>query len=48
MTLRNVELVQECFLKHSHMGTARVRQDEETKEGIYIYICQYILLYVLR
>ena len=28
----NGELVQECFPKHSRMGTARMKQDNETDE----------------
>ena len=32
MTMRNGELVLECFLKHSRMGTARMKQDKEKEE----------------
>ena len=28
---KNVELMHECFPKHLHMGTARVKEDEETE-----------------
>ena len=30
---RNVELMQECFPRHSRMGTASKKQDKETKTG---------------
>ena len=33
MAIGNVELVHECFPKHSRMGTVRMKQDEETDEG---------------
>ena len=32
MAIRNEELVQECFPKHSPIGTARMKYDEEIKE----------------
>ena len=32
MAVLNVELKHECFLKHSRMGTARMKQDKETDE----------------
>ena len=32
MAIGNVELVRECFPKHSRMGTARLKQDKETYE----------------
>ena len=32
MVIGNVELMHECFLKHSRMGTARMKEDEETDE----------------
>ena len=32
MAKRNVELLHECFPKHSRMGTARMTQDNETNE----------------
>ena len=32
MAIGNGELVQECFPKHSRMGTARMKQDKETDE----------------
>ena len=31
MAIGNVELMQECFLKHSRMGTARMKYDKETE-----------------
>ena len=33
MTIGNEELMHECFLKHSRMGTARMTKDKVTKEG---------------
>ena len=32
MAIGNWELMHECFLKHSRMGTARMIQDNETDE----------------
>ena len=32
MTIGNVELMHECFPKHSCMGSARMLQDKETEE----------------
>ena len=32
MATENVKLMQECFLKHSGKGTARMKQDKETDE----------------
>ena len=32
MAIGNVELKRECFLKHLHTGTARIKQDKETEE----------------
>ena len=32
MALRNGELMHECFLKNSHMRTARMKQGKETDE----------------
>ena len=32
MAIGNGELVHECFLKHSRMGTARMKLDKETDE----------------
>ena len=32
MAIGNVELMHECFLKHSRMGTARMKYDKETEE----------------
>ena len=32
MAIGNGELMQECFPKHSHMGTARMKSDKETDE----------------
>ena len=32
MAIGNGELIQECFPKHSRMGTARMKQDEEGKK----------------
>ena len=32
MAIENAELMQECFLKLSHMGTARMKEDKETEE----------------
>ena len=34
MAIRNVELMQECFPKHSHMGTAKMKYDKETEEEV--------------
>ena len=28
-----MELMHKCFLTHSHLGTARMKQDKETEEG---------------
>ena len=34
MAIGNGELMHECFPKHSHMGTTRMKEDKETdKEG---------------
>ena len=33
MAIRNVDLMQECFPKHSHMEAARMKYDKDTKEG---------------
>ena len=33
MAIENGELIQECFPKHSRMGTARKKRDKETEEG---------------
>ena len=30
---RNVELMRECFPKHSRMGTTRMKEDKEIDEG---------------
>ena len=30
MAMGNTNLVQECFPKHSHMGTTRMKLDKET------------------
>ena len=32
MAIGNGKLVQECFPKHSRIGTARIKQDKETDE----------------
>ena len=32
MAIGNGELIHECFPKHSRMGTARMKQDNETHE----------------
>ena len=32
MAIGNWELMHECFPKHSHMGTARMKLDNETDE----------------
>ena len=32
MAIGNVELIHECFPKHTRMGTAIMRQDRETDE----------------
>ena len=32
MAIGNGKLMQECFLKHSRMGTARMKSDKETEE----------------
>ena len=32
MAIGNGKLMQECFLKHSRMGTARMKSDKETDE----------------
>ena len=32
MAIGNEELMQECFSKHSCMGTARIKQDKEPNE----------------
>ena len=32
LAIGNGELMQECFPKHTHMGTARKQQDKETDE----------------
>ena len=32
MAVRNVELVHECFLKHSRMGTSRMKYYNEKKK----------------
>ena len=32
MAIGNRELIQECFPKHSRMGTARMKEDNETDE----------------
>ena len=32
MAIRNGELMHECFPKHSRMGTARMKEDNETEE----------------
>ena len=32
MAIGNWELMHECFLKHSRMGTARMELDKEAKE----------------
>ena len=34
MAVGNGELMQKCFIKHSRMGTARMKYDEETDEGV--------------
>ena len=33
MAIGNLELIQECFPKHSRKGTARITYDTETEEG---------------
>ena len=33
MAIGNVELLHECFSKHSRMGTAIMKWDKETEEG---------------
>ena len=33
MAIGNMEFMQECFPKHSSMGTARMDQDKETEVG---------------
>ena len=33
MAIGNGELMHECFPKHLRMGTARMKQDNETDEG---------------
>ena len=33
MAIGNEELMHECFPKHLHMGTARMKQDKERDEG---------------
>ena len=33
MVIGNGELMQECFPKHSRMGTARMKEDNETDEA---------------
>ena len=33
MAIGNAELMQECLLKHSRMGTARMKSDKEIEEG---------------
>ena len=32
MTIKNGELMHECFPKHSRMGTSRIKLDKETHE----------------
>ena len=32
MAREKVELVHECFPKHLHMGTARMKENKETEE----------------
>ena len=32
MVISNVELMHECFPKHSNMGTVRIKKDKETQE----------------
>ena len=32
MATEKLELMQECFPKHLRMGTARMKEDKETKE----------------
>ena len=34
MAIGNVELINDCFPKHSRIGTARLKYDKETEEKV--------------